>query len=507
MSQRKAKSITIVGGGSSAWLTAALLNNKIKQYKQIYIIDKEVGTPVGVGEATILSFKSFMDDCGFSILDWFNKISATFKGGILFENWLGKENHVWHPFAFPDFNDTNTSLLEHWSNCQDLDFKTHGLIHYDVCTRDQKIDPDNLGIYAFHIDAGLLVSYIKSKIINNGVTFIQSEVKETIRDENGYVVELKLNNGEIHKSDLFVDCTGWKGLIKEKNDRVDLSNRLFCDTAVCTQVPYLDKENEQKPYTGCDAVDHGWIWKIPVKSRIGSGLVFNRSITDIEEAKEYFVNYWDNRILKEDLKVLDWTPFYNKNFWDKNVVSVGLSAGFIEPLESTGIGLACAGAWGILNRIKTTEFDDHDIDFYNADMKCFFENCIDFVNMHYSKSKNEGKFWQWVKNTYQPTEKFNYYVEELKNNSIDISQEGKEMFSTSNWTIWMIQLGHQIHMKKSGEDNKQRVEDFYNNEKHKYDYLPKACVFNDHFSKLEDRPFLNASDINPYKNYEKTKFY
>lgn len=507
--QRKSKSITIVGGGSSAWLTAALLNNQINKYREIYVIDKEVGTPVGVGEATILSFKNFMDDCGFPILDWFGEISATFKGGILFENWLGKDDHVWHPFAFPDFQQNQTTLFEHWSNCQDLDFKTYSLVHYNVCTKDQKIDPDNLGIYAFHIDAALLVKYIKSRIIDNGVTFIQSEVKDIIRDENGYVQELVLNNGNHHKSDLFVDCTGFNGLLKEKNDRVDLSDRLFCDTAVCTQVPYLNRETELKPYTGCDAVDHGWIWKIPVKNRIGSGLVFNRSITDIEEAKDYFVKYWDNRITKEDLKVLDWTPFYNKNFWEKNVVSVGLAAGFIEPLESTGIGLACAGAWELLNRIKTTEFDSHDIDYYNADMKCFFENCIDFVNMHYSKSKNEGKFWEWVTQKYKPSEKFQYHVEELESNHIDIVDEGKEMFSFSNWICWLVQLGHKVSTKirsNSIVDSRTVVQDFYSNEKHKYDYLPIASVYNDYFNTLTEDTFTREK-VNPYRKNEQTKLY
>lgn len=505
MTQRRAKSITIVGGGTSAWLTAALLNHNIKYYKEIYVIDKEIGTPIGVGEATILSFKSFMDDCGFHILDWFKEVSATFKGGIRFENWLEDGKDIWHPFAYPDFPNHNTNLISCWTNCQDLDFKTHSLVHYNAHTKDKKIDPDNLGIYSFHLDAGLLVDFVRKKVLENGVTFIQSEVKDVIRDENGYVVELILNNGQIHKSDLFVDCTGFNGLLKEKNHRVDLTDRLFVDTAVCTRVEYVDIENELNPYTVCDAVDHGWIWKVPVSTRIGSGLVFNRSVTDIEEAKKYFVEYWNNRITIDQLRVLDWTPFYNTNFWEKNVVSVGISAGFIEPLESTGIALICAGAWGLLNRIKTTEFDSHDIDFYNAELKCFFENSIDFINMHYMKPKSKGKFWQFVKNTYKPTEKLDYYINELKTNTVDISNAGKEMFSSSNWSCWLIQLGYEVCPKvKSQEISRVLLEEFYLNEDHKYDYLPKAHVFNKHFSEL---PFLSKELINPYKNYEKTKLY
>ena len=109
---------------------------------------------------------------------------------------------------------------------------------------------------------------------------------------------------------------------------------------------------------------------------------------------------------------MDWTPFYIRNFWEKNVVNVGLSAGFIEPLESTGIGLIAAGAWELLSRIKTRTYDDNDINLYNAKMTCFFENAVDFVNMHYSRSKYEGKFWQWVHKVYKPSETLKWYADD-----------------------------------------------------------------------------------------------
>jgi len=502
---RTAKRITIVGGGSSAWMTAALLANNIPKDHTITIIDKEDGSPIGVGEATILSFKSFMDDCGFFIVDWYREIAATFKGGILFKNWKGTDDHIWHPFAFPTLDSLgirkgdHTSIHELWTNFQDKfsDKKRYAEIHYNLAVEDNKVDPNNLRIYSFHVDAGLLVEFIKKKIIDK-IEFLQSKVLGITRDSEGYIVSLSLADGTIHESDIFIDCTGFKGLLKEKNERVDLTDRLYVDTAVAGRVEYIDRDKELKPYTTCDAVDHGWIWHTPVRERIGSGLVFNRSVTDVEEAKDFFVDYWDGRVDRDNLRVLDWAPFYNKNFWEKNVINIGLSAGFIEPLESTGLALISAGAWELLNRLKTRFYDDNDITLYNAQMTCFFENSIDFVNMHYSKPKSEGKFWQWVKSVYKPSPMLTWYSSDLQYAYKDINMTAKEVFSGANWFCWLNQLDYPVCSKivnMPPPHIEYALENFYKVESTNYDYLPCAAEVNDNFAKLTH---LSYETINPW---------
>ena len=123
------------------------------------------------------------------------------------------------------------------------------------------------------------------------------------RTQDGYVHSLSLANGDCHGfSDFFVDCTGFKGLLREDKDRVDLTDRLFCDTAVVGHVPYIDRTKELKPYTACDVVEHGWIWKIPTSTRYGTGLVFNRSVTPVDEFADFFIEYWDQRLEKAVLK-------------------------------------------------------------------------------------------------------------------------------------------------------------------------------------------------------------
>jgi tryptophan halogenase len=437
------KNIAIVGGGTSAWLAAAFLSNQRPDYT-ITVIDKEVGSPVGVGEGTLLGFGQIMEQCGFKPEDWFFEIDATFKSGILFPEW-GKDNSdVWHPFSFPMHHNLGVSSIDIWSARQDLDFKTHGLSMYDVSVNHNKVDVEVLqhGNYAYHIDCSKLVNLIQQKILSTrNVTSIKSEVVEIVRDANR-IQTLVLKNKQTISADLYIDCTGFKHLLHDCPDRVTVEGRLFCDTAIAGHVPYKDKDTEMLPYVKSSAVEHGWIWNIPVQSRIGSGLVFNRNITDIEEAKDFFVNYWDNRISKDQLKVIDWTPFYNKNMWHGNVVSIGLSAGFIEPLESTGVALIITGLEQMVFRLGIDYYTEQDVEIYNHTMIGYFEDCIDFVGMHYSNIDKDSKFWKWVKDTRVISSRQKQFENDMISDKekLSVGSQGF-VFSGTNWICWLIQMG------------------------------------------------------------------
>lgn len=475
--------IVIVGGGTSGWLTAAFLLKKVRSYCEIVVVDKTQSETVGVGEATVLSFKQFMNFCGFDAEEWVPAIDATFKSGILFTDWQKEGADLWHPFAYPEFKHLKTNLLNLWTLNKDKDFFTHGCALYNPAVTENKIDPTNLGTYANHIDCGRLVQYIKTKI-SNKITFVSQEVVEVKGNSNGGIQCIVLESGEEIESDLFVDCTGWKRLLGSKPDTVNCRDRLFCDTAVAGHVPYDDIEQELTPYTKCCAVDHGWIWKIPTQSRIGSGLVFNRDITDPEEAKEYFVRHWNNRISKNDLKLLDWTPYYHNNFWEDNVVCIGLSAGFIEPLESTGVALICAGIIELAEGLKGNYYNVMDTLVYNKKMKAFFENCVDYVSMHYSHNqRTTGKFWKFVQDTYNITETQKFFENEVQNNPYELPTDGDYMFVGENWGVLLCQLlnKNNIEPKNNGITSDQALilsEDFYKNEieKHKKSILHKKFV-------------------------------
>ena len=442
MSYKTVKDIVIVGGGSSAWLTAAHLTTK---NFNVTVIDKEVGQPVGVGEATILGFAQYMNDCGFEFNDWFVNCDATFKAGIRYPNWINKGNDIWHPFYLSPNIYENIKQHDAWSHYQSLDFKTVGQSLYNISINHNKIDMGLIDSYAFHIDAGKLVEYIQDRI-KDKCNFIQSEVVDIIYNQEKNIDCLKLKNDQIVYADLFIDCTGFSSVINKDNKFENLYGRLFCNTAIAGRVEYIDKQKEMHPYTKADAVEHGWIWTIPTASRIGSGLVFDKHITSIDEAKNFFIKYWNNRVSIENVKVLDWTPRYTKTPWRKNVVSIGLSAGFIEPLESTGLALILSQATLLTRNISDNTYSDTSIELYNNQFTENFENSLDFVSLHYSKTNREEKFWQNVKENYIKSNYIRLKEEFIKHEGPLGSNHAKAMqiFSGANWTTWFAQMNYDI---------------------------------------------------------------
>lgn len=450
--------IIIVGGGTAGWMTAAYLSRNMPR-TQITVIDKEFGTPIGVGEGTVLDFFNFMRDCKFEFSDWFNNIDATFKAGIEFANWQRQGSSIWHPFfSNLRITDLNADIWELLAYRNDLDYKDHACMLYDSAVRHNLVDMHEAGIYAFHVDAGKLVTYIQSRCTD--VEVIKKEVVKVNRGDHGEIVSLELIDSTLESGDLYVDCTGFRSLLKTQK-RVDITDRLFCDTAVAGRVPFEDKEKETRPYVICDAVEHGWIWRIPTQSRIGSGLVFNRSVTDPETAKDYLVNYWNGRLDRDALRVIDWTPYYIENFWETNVVSIGLSAGFVEPLESTGISLIIKGAMELESRLRLGFFAHNDTVLYNSIMTNYFENVIDFVNMHYSDSTNEGPFWEFVRSKFKPTDIQRFIEDIITDFSFRDSVTRKfdpnsfTMFQMPSWICLMNQYGYKFD--NDGDSNRARL--------------------------------------------------
>ena len=219
-------SIAIVGGGTSGWSAAAYITNNLPNCK-VTVIDKEISTPIGVGEATILSFKPFMEACGFDYWDWLNNIDATSKAGILYPDWIKEGNKVWHPFNTSATVVDGLRQYEMWTHNRDLEFKRYAITSYDsaVIHNTVEVDPG-----AFHIDCIKYVGYIKHRIQNRFIDHIPSSVKEVIRDGKK-VTGLILENDQQIKADLYIDCTGFLNLLTESPVKNNLYGRLFCNTA------------------------------------------------------------------------------------------------------------------------------------------------------------------------------------------------------------------------------------------------------------------------------------
>ncbi len=442
--------IVIVGGGTSGWLSAAACLNEIP-HAEVTLIDKQISDPVAVGEATLLGFEKFLKNhCGFDPREYILELDVGMKGGILFPDWGYKGSKVWHPFYFFNYPflspiEMPIPMVDAWSHAQHIELQRLSVL-YQVSMANL-VDRTQLeNAYALHVDCLKLVKFIRKKILND-ITFINSEVKEIKSDLNGNISSLILENSGKISGDIFVDCTGFKSILRDQQDRVDLSDRLYVDTALAGHIRYRNRPQEFKPYVSCPAVDNGWIWEIPLKSRIGSGIVFNRNITTPDEAAQEFCSHWNNRVSPDDLKLIDWTPYYEKKQWRGNVVSIGLSAGFLEPLESTGVALIMEGVATLTRLLKSGPYTEHDVDYFNNRMKLLFEICIDFVNMHYSKSDIESPFWKYVRENYKPSNSLQFYIDNMSSQQVS-NCEGKEfIFGGANWINWMIQSGYKLTPK------------------------------------------------------------
>jgi tryptophan halogenase len=432
--------IVIIGGGSAAWLSAAYLAHNTDI--EIAIIDKEVSASVGVGEATLIDFHKFMTSCGITIDDWFPALDATFKCGICYPDWLKQGNTIWHPF---DIERTfqGYALNNLWADNQEYNYREYGVPGYHSNVLHNKFD-GNLETTAFHIDAGKLVTFLEEILLKKYslITSIKSEVIKVNKNELG-VTSVVLKNGNTIQGDLFIDCTGFASLLNPNRKTQSLAKTIFTDTAIAYPVKYKDRHNEMHPYTRAHAVEHGWVWTTPVRTRLGSGLVFNRSITDVDTAKDFFVNYWGkDRVERDKIRVIDWTPYYNPAPWDKNIISIGLSAGFIEPLESTGLGITTLQITWLVDFIKNRLWSQADASAYNTLFNNQFTECADFVSFHYAKTQEKtGLFWEYVQQTFKHSDKQLAFLELSKQGILqNFYNKTQDMFGAGSWNIWIAQL-------------------------------------------------------------------
>ena len=470
------KRIVIVGGGTAGWITASWFARRWSKRLDVVVIDKTQPERVGVGEATLLSFPEVMRQMNYEPKQWMNEIDATYKAGILFPGWGKKENVIWHPFGFGILGDGDNPniprvpLYDVWSNYQDqYDIKDISGLYKSAMKNN--IEPDYIrDTYAYQIDCGKLVQFLQKNTIPFLKEYIQSDVVEVYKDgisddiTKSNIKKLVLDDGSEITGDLFIDCTGWKQMLIGENN-VDLSDRLFIDTAFAAKVEYENKSQEMHPYTDCAALEHGWRWRIPTRSRIGTGYCFNRSITDPDVVADAFVKHWNNRIKKEDLRMLDWKPQYVKKFWEGNVVPIGLSAGFIEPLESTGLALMIRGCEFLEESMVDCFYNPYETGIYDIRMKCAFESAVDYVNMHYSYCEREGKFWDYVRLSHEKSGMQKYMEDQINDPHLITFQQHRSssFFGGSNWHVWLLQLMPEIVKKEYlYEDVKEIVPRFEN---------------------------------------------
>lgn len=404
------ESVVVVGGGSAGWMTAAHLATQLPNLRVTLLESSDVPT-VGVGESTVPPIVDFMNGLGQREQDWMPQCDATFKSAIGFQDFhqLG-EPKMWYPFeSIEIFKGRPLNRYWHYKHLTDPAFADR-FTFYDYCHfvpalaaagRTMASFPGTR--YAYHFDAGLLGEHLKKVAVGRGVQHVVDTMTDVDCSSDGNIISVGRASGEPIEGDLFVDCTGFRSLLlgaKLAEPFESYREYLFNDRAVALSVPYGNKDEELFSYTRCTARAAGWVWEIPLYSRTGTGYVYSSShISDDDAERELRQMLGRDRTVDCEAQVIPMRTGKHRRTWVRNCVALGLSAGFIEPLESTGIQTV-QGPLDLLTHTLRAKggFSAGDVAVYNHSVTQLFELIRDFLVAHYALTAREDTpYWRDVK--------------------------------------------------------------------------------------------------------------
>lgn len=418
------KSIIIVGGGSAGWMTAAFLSRVLNQGNRkvdITLIEAESIPTIGVGEATIPIIRGYFASLGIPESVWMKECHATFKNAIKFVGWNdGRQDDVyWHTFgsASPDIG-AKISPVHHWLYCReflDLPFTFAEAMDpgTQVCYANKAPKPtiqdkgnSNVGVnYAYHLNAGELAEFLKKISLRNGVNHHIGKVDKVHRREKGGIKSLKIEGleGDI-QADLYLDCSGSHGLLLEKGVGVEFqsySKWLPCDRALAYHLNYEEEDRYNSnngginSFTTATAMSNGWNWNTPLVERSGNGYVFSSNHISNDEAETEIKAMSSDAEIQ---RIIHYRSGSLKNHWVDNCLAIGMSSGFIEPMESTGLALIQIALRELIYNFPDTGYDDFLQNTFNQRMKSYYDDIRDFIILHYILSKREdSEFWRYFK--------------------------------------------------------------------------------------------------------------
>lgn len=406
---RRIRKVVIVGGGTAGWMAAAALAEILgPDFIAIEVVESEAIGTVGVGEATIPGIRQFNERLGLDEVEFVRQTQATFKLGIAFQDWGAIGNRFFHGFGDfgADIAQVNAHQIWRRLNAQGDPTSLEAYCLPTVAANLNRFIPPNPDprspfhdyAYAYHFDASLYAAYLRRYAEARGVRRIEGRIVEVpLRPEDGFISAVVLEDGRRIEGDLFVDCSGFRGLLIEqvlKTGYEDWSAWLPCDRALA--IPCASS-GPLTPYTRSTARAAGWQWRIPLQHRTGNGYVYSSGFIDDDAAAATLLDNLDGAALG-DPRPLRFVAGRRRKIWSRNCVALGLASGFLEPLESTSISLIQSGVTRLLENFPDRDFDPLLEAEFNRQSALEYERIRDFIILHYCvNSREDGELWRYCR--------------------------------------------------------------------------------------------------------------
>jgi tryptophan halogenase len=452
---RNIRRVAIVGGGSAGWMTAAALTNALGGGGKIDLIESEEIGIVGVGEATIPPIKLFNQTLGVDENDFLKNTQGTFKLGIQFVDWARLGHSYFHPFGTFGADFDRVPLHQYWLRERARGDQTP-LDDYSMAwaaarrgrfappLQDRRLIQSTFD-HAYHFDAALYGRYLRGYSERLGVTRHEGRVVDVrLRAEDGFIESVRLQDGREIEADLFIDCSGFRGLLIEEalhTGYEDWTHWLPCDRAVAVPCAH---GGEFTPYTRSTAREAGWQWRIPLQHRIGNGYVYSSAHTSDETAAGTLMANLDGEPLAEP-RPLRFTTGRRKLAWNRNCIAIGLAAGFMEPLESTSLHLVQTAVTRLLALFPDRDFDPLVAQEYNRITQEEWERIRDFLILHYrATARDDSPLWRYCGAMSIP-DTLRYRIEQFRAYGRLVS-EGYELFQNASWLA--VHIGQHVEPRR-----------------------------------------------------------
>ena len=444
MEHQKIKHVVIAGGGTAGWMAAAAVAKLLGKTVKVSLVEsEEIGT-VGVGEATIPTLLTLHELLKIKEQDFISAVGGTFKLGISFENWHDVGKDYIHSFGYTGKDCWAAGFQHFWLKGKELGIsKEFGEYCNEWAAAKQNrfaVLPNQNLNYAYHFDSSRYAAFLRKIAEEHGAVRIEGKIDAVQQHEQtGFITGLRLEDGQQIEGDFFVDCTGFRGLLIEQTLHAgydDWQHWLPCDSALAVQT-----ENVQPPipYTRSIAHEAGWQWRIPLQHRTGNGMVYCSKFWSRDEAEAKLRGNLEGELVT-DPRPIKFQTGTRRRHWVKNCVAVGLSSGFMEPLESTSIHLIQRSIVRFMQMFPSDGVRQPDIDEFNNQMKFEIENIRDFIILHYHvTNRTDTPFWRHCR-TMEIPESLQHRIDLFKETG-RVFKVPTELFGENSWTQVMLGQG------------------------------------------------------------------